>query len=76
MEIKKALLKQDLSEISLKDLIYMINVLSELGRTAWNNDNRRTATTLFELANVMTDFVLDKYVMKFEDYENSTAEAQ
>lgn len=66
MELKKACLRMDLSELSLKDLCAVISTLDGISPKEWNDGSKIKSLMVAEIRNYAIDYMLRNYVMDWD----------
>jgi len=63
VQVKEAILRYDLGDMQLKDVLICISILDDLIQKDWNADQRKRGLMLMELRDYTVEYVIKKYIL-------------
>jgi hypothetical protein len=62
VQVREAILRYDVGDMQLKDVLICISILDDLIQKDWNSDQRKRGLMLMELRDYTIEYVIKKYV--------------
>ncbi len=63
VQVKEAILRYDLGDMQLKDVLICISILDDLIQKDWNADQRKRGLMLMELRDYTVEYIIKKYML-------------
>lgn len=63
VQVKEAILRYDLGDMQLKDVLICISILDDVIQKDWNADQHKRGLMLMELRDYTVEYVIKKYIM-------------
>lgn len=63
VQVKEAVLRYDLGDMQLKDVLICISIFDDLIQKDWNADQRKRGLMLMELRDYTVEYVIKKYIL-------------